>query len=327
MTAPARYSPIASAPAIASRAIASTPTWPRASVRATDQVSGTSITATVAAHTASPAVGAPARCRTPPATISAEGRGGQQQRARVGCEALAHGSDDCGLRCTAATIGVTRHDSAHGRAADIAPAPRLPRPAGPDRRGQRLPRRRRAQHRRCRPALERRGPALHADGLRLRPRRRARGALPPLRGGGRRPAGDGPPLRRVERAQAGRDHGLARGPLPLGPALALAQRRAGRRRRRGGLQPSRPRRPGRVARAPLPPHAGRARTARRRPSARRWSCSARVDLLVLARYMQVLSAEFLRRLGRAGDQHPPQLPARLRRRRPLRAAPTSAASS
>ena len=113
------------------------------------------------------------------------------------------------------------------------------------------------------------GRLLHADGLRRRPRGRARGAL---RGASSEeiaaPLRDGAPLRRVERAQAGRDHGLARRPLPLRPALALAQRRARRRRRRGRLQPPRPRRPGRLARPPLPPRAGRGRRHARRPSAR-----------------------------------------------------------
>ena len=55
----------------------------------------------------------------------------------------------------------------------------------------------------------------------------------------------------------------------------------------------------------------------RRPSGGSWSCSTGVDLLVLARYMQILSGEFLERARGAGDQHPPQLPPRLRRRRPL----------
>ena len=50
-----------------------------------------------------------------------------------------------------------------------------------------------------------------------------------------------------------------------------------------------------------------------------------VDLLVLARYMQVLSADFLRPARGAGDQHPPQLPARLRRRRPLPPRPRARA--
>ena len=53
MTAPARYSPSASAPAIETSAIASTPTSPRRSDRTTDQVSGTSSIAVVAAHSQS----------------------------------------------------------------------------------------------------------------------------------------------------------------------------------------------------------------------------------------------------------------------------------
>ena len=39
----------------------------------------------------------------------------------------------------------------------------------------------------------------------------------------------------------------------------------------------------------------------------------RADTVVLARYMQVLSGEFLRAMGEADRQHSPQLPARLRR--------------
>ena len=52
-TAPARYSPSASAPAIATSAIASTPTSRRSSERTTDQVSGTSSIAVVAAQSQS----------------------------------------------------------------------------------------------------------------------------------------------------------------------------------------------------------------------------------------------------------------------------------
>ena len=40
-----------------------------------------------------------------------------------------------------------------------------------------------------------------------------------------------------------------------------------------------------------------------------------VDFVVLARYMQILSDTFLEEVGRAGDQHPPLLPARVHRRR------------
>ena len=39
----------------------------------------------------------------------------------------------------------------------------------------------------------------------------------------------------------------------------------------------------------------------------------RADTVVLARYMQVLSGEFLRAMGETDRQHSPQLPARLRR--------------
>ena len=45
----------------------------------------------------------------------------------------------------------------------------------------------------------------------------------------------------------------------------------------------------------------------------------RVDLVVLARYMQILSPEFCDLPARPRDQHPPQLPAELPRRAPLRA--------
>ena len=47
----------------------------------------------------------------------------------------------------------------------------------------------------------------------------------------------------------------------------------------------------------LPPRPGRAGSAGRRPSARSSSCSGSVDLLVLARYMQILSEGFLDALG------------------------------
>ena len=43
-----------------------------------------------------------------------------------------------------------------------------------------------------------------------------------------------------------------------------------------------------------------------------------VDLVVLARYMQILSGDFLDRLGVPGDQHPPLVPARVRRRGAVR---------
>ena len=55
ITEPAKYSPVARAPAIATSAIASTPTSRCHSVRSTDHVSGTSMIADPAAQTASAA--------------------------------------------------------------------------------------------------------------------------------------------------------------------------------------------------------------------------------------------------------------------------------
>ena len=49
------------------------------------------------------------------------------------------------------------------------------------------------------------------------------------------------------------------------------------------------------------------------------------DLVVLARYMQILSGDFLDRVGVPGDQHPPLVPARVRGRRAVRAGQASAA--
>jgi formyltetrahydrofolate deformylase len=43
----------------------------------------------------------------------------------------------------------------------------------------------------------------------------------------------------------------------------------------------------------------------------------KIDLVVLARYMQILSAEFCQRAGRPRHQHPPQLPAQLQGRAAL----------
>ncbi len=67
ITAPARYSPSANAPAIARRAIASTPTSPRISERPTETVSGTSRASVVAAQIALAGAGAPTSSSTPPA--------------------------------------------------------------------------------------------------------------------------------------------------------------------------------------------------------------------------------------------------------------------
>src|SRR5205823_8722652 len=92
---------------------------------------------------------------------------------------------------------------------------------------------------------------LPAAGGRRRGRaRRLRGGL---RGGGRRGLLDGLAHSLVGRAPARRDPRLAPRPLPAGPAVALAAGRAVRRRRRGGLKPSRPRVRDAGGGRPLPP--------------------------------------------------------------------------
>ena len=72
----------------------------------------------------------------------------------------------------------------------------------------------------------------------------------------------------------------------------------------GGAVPPRPGAPGRKAEA----------------EATQLACSTgQVDVVVLARYMQILSAGVRGALPEPDHQHPPQLPAGLRRRQPLRA--------
>ena len=84
--------------------------------------------------------------------------------------------------CACITESLSGDDCLHRvRANDLTPAPRLSRPAGTDRDGQRLPRRGRAQHRRRRPAFDRGGAVLHADGLRLFAGRGARRSSRALR--------------------------------------------------------------------------------------------------------------------------------------------------
>ena len=63
------------------------------------------------------------------------------------------------------------------------------------------------------------------------------------------------------------------------------------------------------------------------PRARRCSTQERIDLVVLARYMQVLSGELHRALPRPHHQHPPLVPARLHGRQALPPGRASAASS
>ena len=203
------------------------------------------------------------------------------------------------------------------RAIDIPSAARLPGPAGADRDGQRLPRRRRSQHRRRRPALDRRGTFLHADGLRPGPGRGARGAAAALPGGGRRAASRWSTVS-PSRARSSGWRSWSRAKTTASPTCSGAGAAASSAASWSRSSPTTPTTPSRSPRSASPSTTSRSSPApARRRSGGRWSCSTALDLLVLARYMQVLSAGFLERARRAGDQHPPQLPARLRRRRPL----------
>ena len=129
------------------------------------------------------------------------------------------------------------------------------------------------------------------------------------------------------RAQAHRDPGLARRPLPARPALALAPRRARRRDRRSWSRttPTSARTSRRFG-MPVRPRARSTKDKKPEAEARMlellaasastWSCS---------RATCRSSAATSSRGSAPGDQHPPLVPAGLRRRRPLPRARTSAA--
>ena len=150
-------------------------------------------------------------------------------------------------------------------------------------------------------------------------RRRARGAASGASSEEvARPLRDGLPLRRVERSASGW-RSWSRAKTTASPTCSGAGAAASSAASWSRSSPTTPTTPTRSPSLGLPFHHVPVEPARKRGgrARRRWSCSASVDLLVLARYMQILSADFLARARRAGDQHPPQLPARLRRRRPL----------
>ena len=96
--------------------------------------------------------------------------------------------------------------------------------------------------------------------------------------------------------QAGGGDGLARGPLPLRPALALAQRRPRRRDRR--VISNHPITRDQVEAVGLPFHHISVEPATKTEAERQiLELIDGVDLLVLARYMQILSEDFLGGLG------------------------------
>ena len=91
------------------------------------------------------------------------------------------------------------------------------------------------------------------------------------------------------------DPGESRRPLPARPALPVAQRHPAGRRPRGGGQPRRPAAGRRVLRRPVPPRAGDpGQQGRRGGAAARAREELDVELVVLARYMQVLSDDVCR---------------------------------
>ena len=112
-----------------------------------------------------------------------------------------------------------------------------------------------------------------------------------------------------------------------GPAVPLGARRARRRPRPGGLQPPRSARAGRAGGRPVPPRAGRPR----RQAGRRGAAARAAGGRLRPRGAGPLHADPVRRLPRPrrrpGHQHPPLVPARLRRRPARTRRPRSAGSS
>ena len=147
-----------------------------------------------------------------------------------------------------------------------------------------------------------------------------------LRGRGRARPGRVVPAQRRGRAGARRAVRLAGRPLPARPAVAGAPGRAAHRHRHGHLEPPRP--ASRTSSAFGVPFTHIPVTRDTKPQAEQRQLEllrGRVDLVVLARYMQILSAGFLRPGRRAGHQHPSLVPARVRRRGARTSRATSAA--
>ena len=123
----------------------------------------------------------------------------------------------------------------------------------------------------------------------------------------------GPP-----RAVPDADHGLQAAALPQRPALPHVHGRPADRRACRRLQPPRRRAAGQVLRHRLPAHPGPPDT---KDAAERELLGLVDDLdihlVVLARYMQILSDETLPAVERSRDQHPPLVPPSLQGRQAL----------
>ena len=209
-------------------------------------------------------------------------------------------------------------------------AGQLPRPHRPGRGAVRVRVPVRRQHPGRRPARRGRDrPVLHAaglgpGGLQAGARRGSRAALDDA-GDALRPGLGADLLRRAAARRRVREQDAA---LPLRPAAGPPAGRAGRRPGRGGLEPRRPAARGRALRRAA------SSTSRSTPSdkparggraAQRLLAELPVDLVVLARYMQILSPAFVARWPGAHHQHPPLVPAGLRRRQALPPGARSAA--
>src|SRR5581483_5185315 len=209
------------------------------------------------------------------------------------------------------------HDASRGR--PRAARRLVPRPARDRRR--RLGRARRAgrEHRLLGAALDgsRGRDVLPPDGL---PPRGPQGGAGARRGAarrGRRGVRDELAPDGGEGAEADGHLRLEGGPLPVRPALALAARRAADGPRRRGLEPPRPRDVGDGARPPVPPHPCHARNegGRRAAAARplRGQDRPRDPGALHADPLAVVP----RGDRRADHQHPPLVPAGVRRPEPV----------
>ena len=241
-----------------------------------------------------------------------------------------------GSRCCRPKIAQTARISRSGERTDARqarrvhrhPAGHLPRPQGPGRlpgAGALRPRR---QHPRLRPAHRPGGRAV-LPAHPLRPRRaahRPRDARAVHRRG-RRALRHGLADLLLRPPQAHGDLRLAARPLPLRPAAAPPRRRARLRHPADRQQPRGPAAGGRAVRdrlPSLPDHRRDQARARRSASSSCWPARD-IDLVVLARYMQVLSESFVDALPEPHHQHPPLVPAGLLGRPAPTTGPTAAA--
>ena len=243
---------------------------PRPACGRSTTVSGTSIVATVAAQTASPAVGAPSRCRAPPAAIRAgSGSGSSAGDSAAGCVLAKRW---CGLRIDRLN---RHHPRIDGDFPTTPAAARLPRPAGPDRRGQRLPcRRRRSTSSTPTSTPAARGGFFMRMAFDAAPEGE-REACAALRGGDRRAASRWTTAS-PSRASASGWRSWSRAKTTASPTCSGAGAAASSGPRSSRSSPTTPTTPTRWSRSASPTTTCRSsRTAGTKPRRGCWSCSAR----------------------------------------------------